>query len=85
MVKRIAFNLYVSCNMLVCSVVFAPWALPRETVSGILGRWMTTESGRRLRVGIALGRAVDLIYFWEKNHCVEVFRLEAQSREILYP
>lgn len=79
------FNVYVCANMLVCAVVFAPWALPRETVSGLLGRWQKRERGVKALIGRALGAVVNLIYFWEPNHCVEVFIAEEKAREILYP
>jgi hypothetical protein len=84
-VKRVAFNIYVACNMLVCSIVFAPWALPRETVSGLLGRWASTERGLKRRFGMCAGSVVDVIYFWEPNHCYETFKIERKAREILYP
>jgi hypothetical protein len=84
-VKRAAFVVYVAGNMLVCATVFAPWALPRETVSGLMGRWISTEVGVKRAVGLALGRVVDLLYFWEPNHCIEVFYVERRAREILYP
>lgn len=82
---RQLFVIYVACNMLVCTVVFAPWALPRETVSGILGRWKSIESGWKAMFGKVGAAMVDLIYFWEPNHCVEVFLVEQRAREILYP
>lgn len=85
MVKRIAFNVYVSCNMFVCAVLFAPWALPRETVSGILGRWSATERGTKRRFAMAASKVVDTVYFWDKDHCYETFRMERDAREILYP
>jgi hypothetical protein len=28
---------------------------------------------------------VDRIYFWEPNHCVEVYKCEAEARRVLYP
>lgn len=85
MVKRVAFNIYVACNMLVCSILFAPWALPRETVSGLLGRWISTERGVKRWTGLVLGCVVDRLYFWEPDHCVSTYRLECKAREVLYP
>lgn len=82
--KRVLFNIYVACNMLLCSVLFAPWALPRETISGLLGRWVTTVSGLRQKIGLCLGFLVDRLYFWEPNHVVETFKVEAKAREVLY-
>lgn len=84
-VKRGAFVLYLVSNMTICAVVFMPWALPRETVSGLLGRWRDTESGWKARVARALCPVIDRIYFWEPDHCRYVYRLEEQAREILYP
>jgi hypothetical protein len=80
-----AFVLYVATNMAVCAVVFAPWALPRETVSGLLGRWKRHGKGWKRMFGKGAAVAVDAIYFWEPNHCVEVYHCEAEARRVLYP
>lgn len=85
LIVRTLFNVYVSLNMLTCAVVFAPWARPRETVSGLLGRWTQQETGWKARAGRVLGAVVNGIYFWEPNHCVEVAIVEEKAREILYP
>jgi hypothetical protein len=61
------------------------WALPRETISGLLGRFQETGTPLQRLVGLALGAVVDRIYFWEPNHCVEVFRCEQKARQVLYP
>ena len=82
---RQAFVAYVALNMTLCAVLFLPWAEPRETISGLLGRWCETETGRKQRVGCWLARLVDRLYFWEKDHCREVFRVEHKVREVLYP
>jgi len=81
----VLFVLYVATNMMVCALVFAPWALPRETVSGLLGRWKCGHRGFKHSFGKAAAVVVDLIYFWEPNHCVEVYRCEAEARKVLYP
>lgn len=80
-----AFMVYVAANMAVCAVVFAPWALPRETVSGLLGRWKLR--GGRWKRGFAKPASwvVDRIYFWEPDHCVAVYKCEAEARTVLYP
>lgn len=80
MVKRIAFNVYVALNMALCSILLAPLALPRETISGLLGRYKRTS-----RAAAFFASGVDALYFWEKDHCAEVAKLEARAREILYP
>lgn len=79
------FVVYVAVNMVLCAIVFAPWALPRETISGLLGRWELTQGGWRGRVGLALSMVVDRVYFWEPNHCNEVYWIEAKARAVLYP
>lgn len=80
-----AFMVYVACNMLTCAIVFAPWALPRETVSGLLGRWKTKHRGWKHRFAKPASWVVDRIYFWEPNHCVAVYECEAEARTVLYP
>lgn len=84
-IKRIAFNVYLCLNMLTCSVLFAPWALPRETVSGFLGRLKSNSAGAAKMFGVIASMIPDAIYFWEKDHCAEVYRAEEKAREILYP
>jgi hypothetical protein len=83
--KRCAFVLYVALNMLVCAVVFLPWVLPRETISGLLGRWLITQGGWKLKFARGAVMVVDRIYFWECNHCVEVYLVEDEARRTLYP
>lgn len=80
-----AFVVYVATNMAVCAVIFATWALPRETVSGLLGRWKSGRKGLKKAFGKSASVVVDAIYFWEPNHCVEVYKCEAEARKVLYP
>lgn len=84
-IKRIAFNIYLCLNMLLCAVVFAPWALPRETISGFLGRLKSNSKGAAKFFAVMASVVPDAIYFWETDHCVEVYRVEEKAREILYP
>lgn len=79
------FVLYIVLNMALCAIAFLPWALPRETISGLLGRWISTEQGLKRTVGRILGAVADYIYFWEPDHCVEVYKCERRAREVLYP
>lgn len=79
------FVLYIVLNMALCAVVFLPWALPRETISGLLGRWISTEQGWKRVAGLLLGGIADRIYWWEPDHCVEVYKCEHRAREVLYP
>jgi hypothetical protein len=81
----VLFVVYVAANMMVCAIVFAPWALPRETVSGLLGRWRCGHRGLRKSFADVASWVVDRIYFWEPNHCVAVYRCEADARKVLYP
>lgn len=78
------FTVYVATNMAVCALVFAPWALPRETVSGLLGRWKVGSRGFKRHFARAASVVVDTIYFWEPNHCIEVYLCEAEARRVLY-
>ena len=80
-----AFVVYVATNMAVCAVIFAPWALPRETVSGLLGRWKCGKGKVKRPFAVGASWVVDRIYFWEPNHCIEVYLCEAQARTVLYP
>jgi len=75
----------VNANMLVCSVVFIAWALPRETISALLGRWAMTESDWRRTFGTVGAWIVDRLYFWEPDHCRLNARQEAEARKALYP
>ena len=84
-VLKQSFMVYVAANMAVCAVVFAPWALPRETISGLLGRWKSGHKGLRKSFAKRAAWVVDRIYFWEPNHCVEVYRCELDARKVLYP
>jgi hypothetical protein len=84
-VIRQAFVIYVALNMAACALVFAPWAYPRETISGLLGRWLVTEIGWKRAFASVASRIVDAVYFWEVDHCRGVFQVERDAREILYP
>lgn len=87
MVRFIAgrgFVLYVNLNILTCSVVFFAWAEPRETISALLGRWATTETGWKRSFAIPAAWIVDRIYFWEPNHCRLNAEQEREARKALY-
>ena len=71
--------------MSVCAIVFMPWARPRETISGLLGRWRHTERGWKRKFARRACPVVDRLYWWDKNHCEEVYRLEQGARKVLYP
>lgn len=79
------FALYIAANMALCAVLFFPWALPRETISGLLGRWQCTDTGWKPIVALVLVPIVNRIYFWEPDHCRQTYMIEKRAREILYP
>jgi hypothetical protein len=85
--KLTVFNLYIALNMLTCAIVFAPWALPRETISGFMGRTlMSSVPGTWKCLLAAIGcNVIDWLYFWEEDHCFMVFKDEAEARAGLYP
>ena len=76
------FVLYVAANMALCAVLFVAWALPRETISGLIGRCAQC-SGMRGALGRYASKVVDLIYFWEPNHCHVTAEQEAEARKAL--
>lgn len=69
--------------MFTCAILFFWDAKPRETVSGLIGRWKV-GTGWKHYLAIPMAFVVDLIYWWEPNHCVEIFRQERESRMMLY-
>lgn len=86
--KRGLFNVYVALNMLLCSVLFCWCALPRETISGLVGRKTSFYGYCRLwQAPIWRGArwVIDRLYSWERNHCELVRRQEMEARRALYP
>lgn len=80
------FVVYVALNMLVCSILFFPWARPRETVSGLTGRWLlTNQSGWKYKFARYARSVIHAIYFWEPEHCDLVHDVEAEAHKVLYP
>ncbi len=76
--------LVIAVNMLIAAVLFAPWIRRRETFSGLMGRWSQTETGWKGRLAHAAIRIIDVVVFWERNHCVKTYREERQARTVLY-
>lgn len=81
------FCLYICINMGLCAIVFLPWVKPRETISGLVGRWYIMSDSGSFSEGCAycLKVLIDAIYFWEFEHCVEVYKSEHLARKALYP
>lgn len=59
------YTVSLAINALITSIIFFPWALPRETFSGFIGR--QTEAGSKL-AGYA-APIIDRFCFWEEEHC----------------
>jgi hypothetical protein len=79
------FVVYVASNMLLCSLIFFPWARPRETVSGLVGRWCRTEGGWKLAFAKRVAPAVNWLYSFEPNHCIVTHEVEHEAHTVLYP
>jgi hypothetical protein len=66
--------------MLWCALLLWPFdTMPRETISGFLGR--NVSNGRFKR----LAAFVDWLHPHEVDHCIATAILEAKAREALYP
>ena len=81
-IGRQLFVVYVAVNMALCAVIFVAWALPRETISGLVGRWAQGE-GKRATFARSVAKVIDRIYFWEPNHCKVTADQEAEARKAL--
>jgi hypothetical protein len=80
--KLVIFPLYVALNMLVCAIVFFPWALSRESVSGLLGRWLVDGSCWQVNIAYILSAPIDRWH--EKDHCRNTYAYEKAMRVALY-
>ena len=76
---RRIFSLYLAGNMTLCALLFFPWVEPRETLSGFFGR----QAGKS-RLARAIACAIDLLHWWEPEHCYVTFRLESELRARFY-
>ena len=75
------FNIYVATNMLLCATLLVPWALPRETLSGFIGRRALLGS----EVFLSIAKWVDSFYPNSPAHCGETAMAEDHMRSELYP
>lgn len=84
--RRRGYYLWVTFSVLLCAVLFAPWFLPRETTSGLIGRWLTTERGWKRRTAVWMHLHLDRLFHrpFNMETCVEVYRLEEEARRALY-
>lgn len=79
------FVVYIACNQLVCALVFLPWARRRETVCGLMGRWR--EEGNRWQacLGSLLCPYLDWVFHRNWDQCRDIWRMEEEARDVLYP
>jgi hypothetical protein len=70
-------NMAVAIDMLACSVVFLPWSMPRETVSGLFGRWQNTGNLLQRIIGNVGGVALHL---FDRDHCMKAYAKEFAMR-----
>jgi hypothetical protein len=84
--RRRLYFLWVTLSIVTCAVVFLPWFLPRETTSGLMGRWYMTETGRKHGFACWLAPWLDRLFHgpMKVETCVEVYRLEQAAREATY-
>jgi len=61
-----------------------PGSRPRETISGLMGRWVESETVVCRRVAIVLVPVIDRLYFWHEDHCRDIARQEAEAYRSLY-
>lgn len=80
-VRSVFFNIYIALNMLLCSILFAGFSKPRETVSGFIGRKALLGN----TVALYVARAIDFCYPREAAHCGETAIAEDNMRHELYP
>jgi hypothetical protein len=69
----------VGLNVLACTALFWWCCRPRETLSGLAGRY----AARGSRFASVAARVIDAIFWFDPDHCREVARLEAAAFEVL--
>jgi hypothetical protein len=81
------FKLRVAFNMAVCALLLGAFgSLPRETISGFLGRkYLSAARWGEASVWVVLARLVDALHPWEKRHCARVAREEHAGWLAMYP
>lgn len=78
------FKLRVALNMLVCALVFGAFgSLPRETISGFLGRRGPHPTD--VTFLFVLMAIVDALHPKEEFHCFRVAREEDAGWRAMYP
>lgn len=77
------FFLWVTFSIVLCALLFLPWFLPRETVCGLMGRWLMTGRGWQRAVARPLVRIFDATIHRVES-CVTVYGMERNARRVLY-
>ena len=77
------FRVYIALNILTCALI--PGSRPRETISGLMGRWLVTGNGMQLTVARVISPCIDRMYFWHTDHCRDIYRQEEDVFRSLYP
>ena len=80
--KATVYVIYLSLNMLLCSLLFFPWAQPRETISGLTGRWLTEGKSWQIACASFLVKPIDKAHY--SGHCVSTYIYEKAMRVGLY-
>ena len=86
LIKRRLYFLWITFSIVCCALLFLPWFYPRETMSGLMGRWYITETGRKRRFAGVVVPWLDRLFHAPMGveDCVEVYRLEEAGRESTY-
>lgn len=79
------FAIACAVNQFLCSILFAPVALPRETICGLIGRYSLLTQDTRAR-RLARWVAPHFESWCHKDEtCIEVHQMEDECRKVLYP
>lgn len=78
---KIIYKITTCFNMLAVSILFAPWSMPRETLSGLAGRWSASGVGWQSKFGLAAAVIIDLFHPHEPDHCMVTAAMEAEARK----
>jgi len=84
--RRRLYYVWITASIAGAAVFFFPWFLPRETISGLMGRWSVTERGLRARVALRTVPLIDAIFHrpFGMEDCVRIYELEEAARRALY-
>lgn len=84
--RRRFYYSWITFSMILCAAVFFPWFLPRESTSGLLGRWLAKETGWKQSFAIFMSPIIDRIFHkpFGMESCIETHFLEEAAREALY-